>query len=298
MRHGRDILGRARGALLILAWSAALAGGCQSTKRPTLLPLRPTFGDAAGADLPMFRVRIVRLIHRVRPDAPMEDVWRLLGTTNLPHEKRALWEANDLRVGDGAQLAADRMNDLLTNTADRTASVNVILTREDLDFRIAMGGEREALDLLWPDEAGRLSGRHFDEARTELRCVCRSDAKDARAVRLAVVPEVLYGKEVLQWVRTESGYAQKLARRTFSLSDLGAEVRLEPGRLLVIGGRRSSSLSVGGAFFHETRGPDTYVQTLIITADRVLPGTGPAEAGPVPFVPPAGAAGGPGRGSP
>jgi hypothetical protein len=129
MRHGRDILGRARGALLILAWSAALAGGCQSTKRPTLLPLRPTFGDAAGADLPMFRVRIVRLIHRVRPDAPMEDVWRLLGTTNLPHEKRALWEANDLRVGDGAQLAADRMNDLLTNTADRTASVNVILTR-------------------------------------------------------------------------------------------------------------------------------------------------------------------------
>jgi hypothetical protein len=297
MRHGRDMLGWAKGALLALAWSAALAAGCQPAKRPTLLPLRPTPGDATGADLPMFRVRIVRLVHRVRPDAPMEDVWRLLGTTNLPHEKRALWEANDLRVGDGAQLAADRMNELLTSTADRTASVNAVLTRENLDFRIAMGGERDALDLLWTDDAGRLSGRHFDEARTEFRCVCRSDAKDGRAVLLAIVPEVLYGKEVLQWVHTESGYSQKLARRTFSLSDLGAEVRLEPGRLLVVGGRRSSSLSPGGAFFHETRGPDTYVQTLIITADRVLPGAGPAEGGPVPFLPPAGAAGGSGIGS-
>lgn len=290
--------GWAKSLRLVLAWSVVLAGGCQPAKRPGLPPFRPAAGDPAVADLPMFRVRVVRLVHRVRPDAPMEDVWRLLGTTSLPHEKRALWEANDLRVGDGAQLAADRMNELLVSTADRTTSVHAVLTRENLDFRISLGGERDALDVLWTDEAGRLNGRHFEQARTEFRCVCRSDAKDGRAVLLAVVPEVLYGNEVLRWVRTESGHAQKLGRRTFSLSDLAAEVRLEPGRLLVLGGRRSSSLSLGGVCFYEVRGADTYVQTLILTADRVMPGEGAAGGGAVPFLPPAGAAGRAGSGAP
>jgi len=290
MRHGRDRLGQWVGAVLALAGGAALVAGGQPAARPSLPALQPIPGNRDLAGLPMFRIRIVRLVHRVRPDAPMEDVWRLLGATGLPYEKRVLWEANDLRVGEGGQMAADRMNDLVVNTADRTATVQAVLTRENLDFRLSVGGEREALDLLWTDGTGRLSGRHFDDARVEFRCVCRSDPKDERAVVLAIVPEVLFGKEALRWVQTATGYAQKLDRQTFSMSDLRAEVRLEPGRLLVLGGRCTSPLSPGGAFFNETRGPDTYVQVLILTAERLPPGTAPAESGPVPFLKPAGAA--------
>jgi hypothetical protein len=237
----------------------------------------------------MFQVRILRLTQRLRPDAPMEDVWRLLGTTNVPHEKRLLWDANELRIGEGAQLAADRMNELLAGTTERSTTANDLTTRENMEFRIAMGGDRDSLDILWTDAAGILCGRHFEEARADFRVVCRSDLKDLHAVDLAIVPEVVYGKETLQWVRTESGFAQKMERRNAALSDLAAEVRLQPGRLLVIGGHAASSLSLGGALFHETRGPDTYVQTLIITADRLLPGEAPA-GGTVPFVPSAGPA--------
>ena len=155
-----------------------------------------------------------------------------------------------------------------------------------MEFRIALGGDRDSLDVLWTDAAGVLCGRHFEEARADFRLVCRSDPKDLHTVDLAIVPEVVYGKEVLQWVRTESGVSQKMERRNAALSDLAAEVRLQPGRLFVIGGHGASSLSLGGALFHETRGPDTYVQTLIITADRVVPGQVPLGS-TVPFMAPA-----------
>ena len=255
-----------------------------------MAPLHPMPGDPAITALPMFQVRILRLTQRLRPDAPMEDVWRLLGTTNVPYEKRQLWEANELRLGEGARLAADRMNELLVETPDRTTTVNELATRENMEFRIAMGGDRDSLDLLWTDAAGVLCGRHFDEACADFRLVCRSDPSDVHLVDLAIVPEVIYGKEVPQWVRAGSGYSQKLERRSAPVSDLAAEVRLQPGRLLVISGRRTSPLSLGGALFHEVRGPDAYVQTLIITADRLLPGEVAPDT-PVPFLLPARPAG-------
>ena len=73
-------------------------------------------------------------------------------------------------------------------------------------------------------------------------------------------------------------------RASFTLTDLAAEVRLPPGRLLVLGGRRSSDLSLGGTFFYEPRGPDTWIQTIILTAEGVQPGQIP-EGQAVPFLP-------------
>ncbi|HUU31734.1 MAG TPA: hypothetical protein VMY69_06505 [Phycisphaerae bacterium] len=272
---------------------AMLAAGCQSSPAERQsLHLRSLPPSPARANAPMIHVRVVRLQHRLRPDAPVEDLWRLLGTTNVPHEKRALWNANDLRLGDGAGLAADRMNELVTETPDRSAAVNVLFIRENMDFVISLGGEREGLDLVWSDASGQLAGRHFDKALPLFRLVCRADPEEPNVVRVALVPEVQYGPEQLRWIRTEEGIAQRMARTSFTLTDLAAEVRLPPGRLLVLGGRRSSDLSLGGSFFYGPRGPDTWVQTIILTAEWVQPGQIP-EGQAVPFLPPAAPAGKP-----
>lgn len=281
-------------ALCLLAVAALAAAGCD---RPApagrdAIRLKPMPGDPSAAGIPLFQVRVVRLQHRLRPDAPIEDVWRLLGTTNVPYEKRSLWEANDLRLGEGAQLAADRMNELVTETADRAANVHTLMVRENTDFVIPVGGERDTLDLVWSDPDGRLLGRCFEDAVVEFRLVCRSDPDDPKAARIALAPEVRYGKDEMRWVRTEAGMVQRMARSTLVLSDLAAEVRLVPGRLLVLGGRRSSDISLGGAMFYERRGPDSWYQTIIVTAERAQPGQVP-EGATVPFLAPPKPAGAP-----
>ena len=77
-----------------------------------------------------------------------------------------------------------------------------------------------------------------------------------------------------------------MARQEFTASDLAAEVRLGVGRLLVIGGRRRSPVSLGGALFFEPRGPDLWAQTLILSAEEILLKDAP-EGTTVPLVPPA-----------
>jgi hypothetical protein len=281
MRHVLKI-----GAFLVV--SLALAAGCNKpppAPRPGVT-LRPTVPADSLARTPMFNLRVVILKHRVRPDAPVEDIWRLLGTTNVPYEKRALWEANDLRLGDGAHLAADRLSDLVTETPDRMAFASTLQVLENMDFTVSLGGERDLLDVLWTDASGRLQGRHFTKALAEFRVVCRGDPKDPDAVLIALAPEVLYGPEELRWVRTEAGPIQRMARASCLLTDLAAEVRLGPGRLLVIGCRRTSDLSPGGAMFQERRGPDAWLQTIILTAERAKPGELPS-GGKVPFLTPA-----------
>jgi len=278
-------------AISLLTGLAAAPAGCKGPGDErvgpiTLKPLVPKGGPPVKR---MYQVRTVLLRHRLRPDTPIEDVWRLLGTTGMSHEKRALWEANDLRLGDGAGLAAERLNELLTETPDRTAKVRDLVVPENLDFAIALGGERETVDLVWTDAAGRLVGRHFDTAAIRFRAVCRRDPADPAAVCIALVPEIQYGPERMRWIRTEKGHAQRMGRSACVLSDLAAEVRLPPGRLLVIGPTSPEAgpgISFGTAAFFERRGPDTWQETIILTAQPAAPGKAP-RGGKVPFLPPA-----------
>jgi len=271
-------------SVLALALALASATGCDSRRPPIVL--RPIEGAPGQADRPMFRVRVVRIVHRIRPDAPVEDVWRLLGTTDVPYEKRGLWSANDLRLGEGAGLAAERMNELLVQTSDRTVQIAELLVRENFDFLVTLGAEREDLDVLWTDAAGRISGRQFSGAQPGLRLVCRRDASDPQAVCIAFVPEVTYGAEALRWVQGESGPVPRTRRQEFTATDLAAEVRLAPGRMLVLGAERRSPVSLGGAFFYEQRGPDLWAQTMVLTAEEIpLVKVPPGKT--VPFLPPA-----------
>ncbi|MEA3366994.1 MAG: hypothetical protein U9R68_02650 [Planctomycetota bacterium] len=237
-----------------------------------LRPMRPGSGD----DPPrMYQVQIVRLRHRLRPDAPLEDTWRLLGTTGVPHEKRALWEANDLRLGEGGRLAAQRLQELIRETPDRTARFNRLVIPENTDFVIESGGTRTGLDVLWTDAEGRLAGRHFDRASPRFRLVCRPPPDDPQAVCIALVPEIAYGDPRFRYERTETGFTRRMAPETFTVRDLAAEMRLAPGRMLVLGARRSSDVSLGGAFCFERRGPDLWKQTLLVSARPLPPGTAP-----------------------
>jgi len=242
------------------------------------LALKPMTARPEGDDSQarLYQVRIVRLRHRLRPDAPVEDVWRLLGTTGVPHDKQALWQANDLRLGEGGQMAAERLNELLGKTADRTCQISRLAVRENLDFVIALGELRPTLNLVWTDADGRLGGRHFEEASARFRLVCRRSPTDPRAVCIALAPEVAYGKQRMRFVRTEHGFTQRMRPDIVQVPDLEAEVCLQPGRLLVIGGRRTSDVSVGGAFLFEPHGPDAWQETLIVTAEPAATPAAPA----------------------
>ena len=273
----------------MLAGAMIVTAGCGPTAARQPIRLHPMADGGPAPDTKMFQVRVVRLQHRLRPDAAVEDIWRLLGTTNVPYEKRLLWQANDLRLGDGAQLAADRMSELATDTPDRTTQASTVLVRENVDFVIPIGSERYQLDTIWTDASGGIIGRHFEKALAQFRLVCRSDPDDSDAARIALVPEVIWGPEAMHWVRSEDGrITQRMERASFVLTDLAAEVRLPPTRLLVLGGRHSSDLSLGGALFYEHRGPDVWAQTLIITAGRAKPEPTP-RGETVPFLTPGGA---------
>ena len=261
---------------LLVAAVALAAAGCedwqprQRDRNPlTLKAMQPAAGHAQPRS---YLVQIVRLRHRVRPDAPVEDVWNLLGTTNVPHEKRALWEANDLRLGEGGSMAAEHLGELLTRTADRTATTSRLTVSENMDFMVEIGGARAGIDIVWTDQAGRLGGRHFDDATARFRCVCRRHPNDPEAVCIALVPEIAYGQERLRYERTEHGFTQQMRRDRFAVPGLEAEVCLAPGRMLLVGATPSSDVSIGGAFFFERRGPDAWTETLIVTARPALRG--------------------------
>jgi len=262
-------------ALSAAALAAGVLTGCGPWDRPdeaddglVLKPMRP----GAGEDAPrMYQIQIVRVRHRLRPDAPLEDTWRLLGTTGVPHQKRALWRANDLRLAEGGQLAAERLQALVRETPDRTVRFSRLVIPENHDFVIESGTARPEMTVVWTDAAGRLAGRRFGQATPRFRLVCRRAADDPRAVAIAVVPEVAYGRERVHFRRTDRGYARRTGRDQFTPMDLSAEIRLDPGRMLVLGGRRSSEVSLGATLFFQRRGPDLWEQTLLISARALTP---------------------------
>jgi hypothetical protein len=277
---------RATGILAIgMAALVAWAAGCEkdTATKGMGIHLKPM---PVGTEIPMFQVQAVRIQHRQAADAPVEDLWRMLGTAGIPYEKRALWEANDLRVGDGAELAAGRMTELLKQTSDRAVQVNLLQVRENGDFTVQLGGDRDLLDVLWTDGEGRLQGRQFQKCTAQFRIVCSNVSDDPAAIRVALVPEVVFGDETLHWSRTPAGtYTQRMERSSFVLSDFATEVKLQPGRLLILGGRPQSGIGLGGAFFHEPRGPDIWNQTLVLAFDRIK--ATPVTIGEsMPFVPP------------
>jgi len=267
-------------AIMLCASVAAVAlspAGCdQWQHRPRDPLILKATQPGIGPDQPRtYLVRIVRLRHRLRPDAPLEDTWRLLGTTTVPHEKRALWQANDLRLGEGGAMAAQYLTDLLAETADRTVRTSRLTVQENMDFVVEIGGPRTGIDIVWTDRSGRLGGRHFDAATARFRCVCRRHPDDPETACLALVPEIAYGRQRMQYERTEHGVMQRMRQDRFAVPDLEAEVALAPGRLLLVGATPSSEVSVGGAFFLQRRGPDTWKETLLVTARPLAPGAAP-----------------------
>ncbi|MFO8012216.1 MAG: hypothetical protein R6X20_02810 [Phycisphaerae bacterium] len=241
-------------------------------ERLVIRPMPPGGGEDAPR---MYQVQVVRLRHRIRPDAPLEDTWRLLGTTGLPHEKRALWRANDLRLGEGGRLAAARLQELVHETPDRTVRFSRLVIPENNAFVVESHPGRTGLDVVWTDAEGRLAGRRFDRATPRFRLVCRPVPDAPQAVCIALVPEIAYGEQRLRYERTEHGFTQRMGRDRFTPADLAAEVRLDPGRMLVVGGERSSDVSLGAALCYERRGPDLWKQTLLLSVRALPPGTVP-----------------------
>jgi hypothetical protein len=235
-------------------------------------PMRPGEGENAPQ---MYEVQIVRLRHRIRPDAPLEDTWRLLGTTGLPHEKRTLWQANDLRLGEGGRLAAGRLQELIHETPDRTVRFSRLVIPENNSFVVESLPAQAGLDVVWTDADGRLAGRRLERAAPRFRLVCRRVPDHPQTVCIAVVPEIAYGEQRLRYERTEHGFTQRMGRERFTPDDLAAEVRLDPGRMLVLGGDRSSDVSLGAVLCYERRGPDLWKQTLLVSVRALPPGTVP-----------------------
>jgi len=269
----------ARAVLAGLLLGLVPAAGCEGWNpwrrdEPPANPLTlKTMPLAADPDDPLiFQVRVIRLRHRLRPDAPVEDVWGLLGADPVPHARAALWRANDLRLGVGGAVARDHLDALMTGTPDRTVRPSTLVVRENLDFVVEIGGRRPELNVVWTDADGRLAGRRFETCSARFRLVCRRDPADPRAVCIALAPEIAYGEERMRYVRTDTGFTQQLRRDRFTVDGLEAEVSLAPGRLVLLGGRQSSEVSLGGAMFFERRGPDVWKETILVAAQAAGPG--------------------------
>jgi len=251
-------------------WNPWKRSADDADRNPLTLKTMPV--DTDPAQPLTYQVRLVRLRHRLRPDAPLEDVWGILGADPVPHQKAALWRANDLRLGVGGPLAMDHLSDLMTETPDRTVRPSTLVVRENLDFVVEIGGVRPELHLVWTEADGRLAGRRFDTCRARFRLVCRRDPNDIRAVCIALAPEIAHGQQRMRYVRTDTGFIQEMRPDLFTVDGLEAEVALASGSLLLIGGDRSSAVSLGGAMLFDPRGPDVWKETILVAAQVAGPG--------------------------
>lgn len=238
--------------------------------------------DPTLAGKPAFQLRFTFIRHRMAASAKSDDLWRFFDEGVLPEDARALWNKNDLRAGLGGQIAVDRVNKLLTTRSeDYTFIQKVVGLREGTEMAVALtgsialpatGGSRrgEVIRLLYENETGQKMGRSFTDTAVRFIIRCRTDPDDPEYIRIKMTPQVVHGREVPRFVRTRTGIVSRRTRPRFTFGFLSAEVRVPPKNVLILGGRQTSPLSLGGHFFFDRQATDTWSTIVVIVPERVV----------------------------
>ncbi|MDK1031597.1 MAG: hypothetical protein QGD94_06300, partial [Planctomycetia bacterium] len=164
---------------------------------------------------------------------------------------------------------------------DYTFIQKVVGLREGTEMAVALtgsialpatGGSRrgEVIRLLYENETGQKMGRSFTDTAVRFIIRCRTDPDDPEYIRIKMTPQVVHGREVPRFVRTRTGIVSRRTRPRFTFGFLSAEVRVPPKNVLILGGRQTSPLSLGGHFFFDRQATDTWSTIVVIVPERVV----------------------------
>ena len=171
--------------------------------------------------------------------------------------------------------------------------------REDVEAAISLAGvgalpalkgrpkrdtaAEDLVQLLYVNEHGRKMGRSFSDAACRMAIKCRVDPDKPNNILVQLCPQVEYGKRRMRYVRNGNKITARRARRHFSFSFLSTEVSSPPKHILVLGGRQTSPLSLGGFCFFDRQATQTWARTIVIVPERI---TGELKGGKTPMARP------------
>lgn len=181
--------------------------------------------------------------------AEVEQLWQGTDQTLLPMELRHDWERNGMRIGKvqktldfEAQLSRVRRPPEVTASAMEATDVHSDLSHQSRRITCRVG-KRYELPVRQPSPAQQtVLVRLGDEtrgrtlARSQPLFALRATAADVHSIALSLRPEVQHGDMRQTWVGSDAALRLDNRRESWNLDELAAEVRLEKGAILVVGG--------------------------------------------------------------
>ncbi|GIW98180.1 MAG: hypothetical protein KatS3mg111_1513 [Pirellulaceae bacterium] len=251
-----------RGWLLHLLLAGLLAGGgCSSWKSPSARPTSP-LAEPNGVPRPDV-VTIDTVTARFPDDQAdaLNELWNQLDESIVPIEQRQLLAQNGLRVGVVIGQLPPLIERRLQETGQQQESdvVEGAGLATDVDNRMhrlqcRAGKRKEVLVRRVTDPVtvvsvqadGALSGATYDMPAMLLDL--RAIPIGAVEAQLRLTPEIHYGTRRQTFVVSDVGIRPSLERPRRVWKELGLDLRLRAGQVLVLGGRIPPK-AIGKAFF-------------------------------------------------
>jgi hypothetical protein len=216
-----------------------------------------------------------------------EEIWTFVDEQALDDSLRRRLNANGLRAGIVTGPLPPSLAERFAAGEDSPGDVSGVdpaLARRLLQLlpgrrsELVMAAHLESLVLL-EQRDGEVRGATYHDATPQLALEARPSA-DGR-VRLEAVPEIKHGPVEKSWVGEDGMFRLETGQRKHRMDDLGIDVALPPGGMLVIGCAGDESATVGDGLLREhARGDRATVRLLAIRP--LARGVDPAFAPPEP----------------
>lgn len=185
----------------------------------------------------------------LKPPPDEVDLWKQIDQTDLPADLKREWERNGLRAGkvqkpldfpellgkirrqsEGADVAMEA-TDVMSELSHRGRRITCrIGKRYELPVRQPSPTDQTVLVRLGDETVGRTL------SRAQPLFALRATAVDPHSISLSLRPEVQHGEMRQTWVGSDSALRLDSRRDSWNLDPLTAEIRLEQGAILIVGG--------------------------------------------------------------
>lgn len=264
----------------LISAGVVIAGGCSLDKNGRPQGVIPRIGGRAGQVIEPKRCLLrVAILSRSYEDPVNQAVWRAADEQLVKTEERRLWEANGLRIGRIIGEPPLELEAILRETtAPKKVDPVTYFIESGEQTLISLTGSTEQATLIL-NRDGRVYGKDYSSVSGFFRMTARHEGE--RGIALRFTPELRYGavKRSYQALPTANGLAAQQfhvndGQEEETLRDLGVNMVVEPGQLVVIGCRTEQKRGLGAFLLtHSQNNSDERMQRLVlIWASRNLEG--------------------------
>ncbi len=266
----------------VMASSAlVVVGGCSLDKNGRPQGVIPRIGGHSGQVMEPKRCLLkVAIVSRSYEDPAINDaVWRVADEQSVKTEERRAWEANGLRIGRIiGELPLELEAIMRETTAPKKVDPISYFVESGEQTLVSVNDPVEKASLILNRE-GRAYGKDYSAVAGYFRVTARHEGEQAIALRFT--PELRFGpiQRTYQPIAMPSGLTPQQfhindGQEEESLRDLGLNIVVEPGQVVVVGCRPEQKRGLGAFMFvHSEAHSDERRQRLVlIWASRNLEG--------------------------